>query len=92
MIRIVVDTNILVSALLQPRGFPAEILIEALAGERVQLCVSADIYAEYEEVIRRPRFKRRRLKARFVQSANRLCGSNHRREFARVRIQMTTFS
>jgi len=40
------------------QGFPAEILIEALRGERVQLCVSADIYAEYEEVIRRPRFKR----------------------------------
>ena len=58
MIRIVVDTNVLVSALLQPQGFPAEILIEALRGERVQLCVSADIYAEYEEVIRRPRFKR----------------------------------
>ena len=58
MIRIVVDTNVLVSALLQPQGFPAEILVEALAGERVQHCVSADIYAEYEEVIRRPRFKR----------------------------------
>src|SRR5207302_11408887 len=58
MIRDVVDTNVLVCALLRQQGLPAEIRIEALRGERVQLCVNAHIYAEYEEVIRRPRFKR----------------------------------
>jgi uncharacterized protein len=58
MIRVVLDTNIFISALLQPKGQPAEILLLALQGERVQLCVSAEIYSEYEEVIRRPRFKR----------------------------------
>lgn len=58
MIRVVIDTNILISALLQREGFPAQVLVAALAGATAQLCVSADIYTEYEEVIRRPRFKR----------------------------------
>jgi uncharacterized protein len=57
MIRVVIDTNILVSALLQPEGLPAAVLMLALSG-RVQLCVSDPVFAEYEEVIRRPRFKR----------------------------------
>jgi predicted nucleic acid-binding protein len=30
-----------------------------LAGTTAQLCVSGDIYAEYEEVIQRPKFNRR---------------------------------
>jgi uncharacterized protein len=58
MIRIVLDTNIFISSLLQPQGLPAEVLTLALAGARVRLCVSAEIYSEYEEVIRRPRFRR----------------------------------
>ena len=58
MIRVVLDTNILVSALLQPQGLPARIFLMTLAGTAAQLCVSGDVYAEYEEVIRRPKFKR----------------------------------
>jgi uncharacterized protein len=57
MIRVVLDTNIIVSALLQPLGPPARIYVLAL-GDAIQLCVSAQIYAEYEEVISRPRFQR----------------------------------
>jgi putative PIN family toxin of toxin-antitoxin system len=57
MIRVVIDTNILVSALLQPLGLPAAVLMLALSGE-VQLCVSDAIFAEYNEVIRRPHLKR----------------------------------
>ncbi len=57
MIRVVIDTNILVSALLQPEGLRAAVLMLALSGE-VQLCVSDSVFAEYDEVIRRPRFKR----------------------------------
>jgi putative PIN family toxin of toxin-antitoxin system len=57
MIRVVIDTNVLVSALLQPEGLPAAILILALSG-RVQPCVSDAILAEYDDVIRRPHFKR----------------------------------
>ena len=57
MIRVVLDTNIIVSALLQPLGPSAQILILAL-GDLLQLCMSGSVYAEYEEVISRPRFKR----------------------------------
>ena len=56
MIRIVLDTNILVSALLQPESLPAAVLMLALSGE-VQICVSDAVFAEYDEVIRRPHFK-----------------------------------
>ena len=57
MIRVVLDTNIVVSALLQPLGPPAQVFARALSGS-IQLCVSGSIYAEYEEVISRPRFAR----------------------------------
>jgi putative PIN family toxin of toxin-antitoxin system len=56
MIRVVLDTNIIVSALLQPLGPPAQVLSMALNGS-IQTCVSGSVYAEYEEVIRRPRLK-----------------------------------
>jgi len=58
MIRVVLDTNVLVSALLQPKGFPAQAFLIALAGTTAHLCLSGDIYAEYEEVIQRPKFDR----------------------------------
>jgi uncharacterized protein len=58
MIRVVLDTNILVSALLQPQGLPARTFLMGLAGTTAQLCVSGDVYAEYEEVVRRPKFNR----------------------------------
>ena len=57
MIRVVIDTNILVSALLQPESLPAAVFMLALSGQ-VQLCVSDAVFAEYEDVIRRPRLKR----------------------------------
>jgi uncharacterized protein len=57
MIRVVIDTNILVSALLQPESVPAAVFMPALSGE-VQLCVSEAVFAEYDEVIRRPHLKR----------------------------------
>jgi putative PIN family toxin of toxin-antitoxin system len=57
MIRVVIDTNVLVSALLQPEGLPAAVWMLALSG-RVQPCVSDAVLAEYEDVIRRPHFKR----------------------------------
>jgi uncharacterized protein len=58
MIHIVLDTNILISALLSPQGAPARVLLMALAEPDLQLCVSGAVYAEYDDVIRRPRFRR----------------------------------
>ena len=57
MIRIVLDTNVLVSALLKPNGLPAAVLMLVLSG-KVQLCISETIFSEYEDVLRRPRLKR----------------------------------
>ena len=53
MIRVVLDTNIIVSALLQPLGPPAQVFVRAIGGS-IQLCISGRVYAEYEEVISRP--------------------------------------
>ncbi|MBB6145372.1 putative PIN family toxin of toxin-antitoxin system [Silvibacterium bohemicum] len=58
MTRVVLDTNIVISALLNPRGSPAQVFLSAISEPDVLLCVSGDIFAEYEEVIRRPRFNR----------------------------------
>jgi putative PIN family toxin of toxin-antitoxin system len=56
MNRVVLDTNVVVSALLVPAGIEASVLLLALRGE-VELYVSATILHEYEEVLRRPRLK-----------------------------------
>jgi uncharacterized protein len=58
MIRVVLDTNILISALLSPQGQPAQVFLLTILEPDTQLCVSGDIFAEYDEVIRRPRFHR----------------------------------
>ena len=57
MIRVVLDTNIVLSSLLLPLGPPAKVLYLALRGF-LELCVSGPVYAEYEEVLQRPRFRR----------------------------------
>jgi putative PIN family toxin of toxin-antitoxin system len=58
MIRVVLDTNVVVSALLSPAGPSARIFFTLLQEPDLQFCISADIYAEYDEVIHRPRFQR----------------------------------
>jgi putative PIN family toxin of toxin-antitoxin system len=54
MIRIVLDTNVVVSAMLRSGGLPEAVFNLAMHGE-VQLYVSEPIFAEYEDVLRRPR-------------------------------------
>ena len=56
LLRVVLDTNILVSALLQPKSLPADVLLLALS-KRVQLCLSEAILDEYIDVLYRPRLK-----------------------------------
>jgi len=56
MNRVVLDTNIIVSALLVPAGTQAGILLLALT-DRIALYVSPSVLAEYEEVLRRPRLR-----------------------------------
>jgi predicted nucleic acid-binding protein len=54
MIRVVLDTNVVVSAMLRSGGLPEAVFNLAMGGE-VRCYVSAPIVAEYEEVLRRPR-------------------------------------
>jgi putative PIN family toxin of toxin-antitoxin system len=54
--RLVLDTNVVVSGLLQPKGNPAQVLALVLAGS-VQICYDQRVLAEYAEVLARPRFK-----------------------------------
>lgn len=53
--RIVLDTNVLISAALQPRGLPAQVL-ELIAYGAVELCASSEILDEYRDVFARPKF------------------------------------
>lgn len=57
MIRVVVDTNVLVSALLKEHGAEAAVLF-AVAEKTLRWYVSPPILAEYESVLRRPKFSR----------------------------------
>jgi putative PIN family toxin of toxin-antitoxin system len=55
MIRVVLDTNVLVSALISPFGNEAQAL-DAVQKGRITPCLSPNILAEYAEVLARPKF------------------------------------
>ncbi|MBR0093601.1 MAG: putative toxin-antitoxin system toxin component, PIN family [Lachnospiraceae bacterium] len=52
---VVIDTNIIISALLTPDGRAFRFLADAMDGKHTVL-VSEEIFREYEEVLRRPVF------------------------------------
>jgi uncharacterized protein len=54
-VRVVYDTNVLVSAVLKPGSIPATLVSLALT-QRVHLCLSQPILAEYTTVLHRPKF------------------------------------
>jgi putative PIN family toxin of toxin-antitoxin system len=53
--KIVLDTNVLVSGLLNPHGPPGRI-VQLVAAGQLRLCFDARILSEYHEVILRPLF------------------------------------
>lgn len=55
MIRTVLDTNVLVSALISPFGNEAQAL-DAVQERRITPCLSNSILEEYAEVLARPKF------------------------------------
>lgn len=57
MIRVVLDTNVLVSALLTQEGTEAAVLSRIIEGKLIW-CVSEAVLAEYAAVLERPKFKR----------------------------------
>ena len=56
MKKVILDTNIIVSALISPLGNPAKILSLFFNGE-IQIYYNDDIMAEYEDVLSRPALK-----------------------------------
>jgi putative PIN family toxin of toxin-antitoxin system len=66
-LRLVIDTNILVSAALKPEGLPRTVLVLAMT-RPARLYVSQAILAEYREVLSRREFKiRRGLRQQLLQ-------------------------
>ena len=57
MQRIVIDTNIIVSSLIQ-HGYPNLIIKELFIEQKFQLCVSDELLTEYYEVLARPKFSK----------------------------------
>ena len=53
--KIVLDTNVLVSGLLNPYGAPGQIVQMVAMGE-IALCFDARLLGEYRDVLLRPRF------------------------------------
>ncbi len=54
--KVVLDTNVLVSALINDEGFEAKAL-KLVSSEQIQLCVSDVVLAEYQKVLYRPKLK-----------------------------------
>jgi len=57
MQKIVVDTNILVSALIQ-RGYPYYIITALFSNNDIELCISDELLQEYYDVLKRKRFSK----------------------------------
>jgi uncharacterized protein len=68
MLKVVIDTNVLVSALLKPGSVP-ELVLSLILDDQVLLCLSESIAEEYQEVLEREKFKKlSRKKVRLLLS------------------------
>ena len=56
MLKIVIDTNVVVSALIRPQSTPA-LILSLILQKHCTLCLSDDIFTEYREVLARDKFK-----------------------------------
>ena len=55
MPKIIIDTNVLVSSLIQT-GYPFLIIDFVFSDKRVELCISDDLLKEYADVLTRKKF------------------------------------
>ena len=70
MQKLIIDTNVLVSALIQ-KSYPNFILFNCVLEKRFEVCISHELLEEYFEVISRPKFSKYPdflMKAEFVIS------------------------
>jgi uncharacterized protein len=64
-VRVVLDSNVVVSACLSPQGASATIVELALLGY-FTVCISQEILSEYREVLARPKFSRQQERIKTV--------------------------
>jgi hypothetical protein len=57
MQKIIIDTNVLVSALIQ-RGYPYFIVYNYVLENLVEICISEELFSEYLTVLNRPKFSK----------------------------------
>jgi uncharacterized protein len=57
MQKIIIDTNVIVSSLIQ-QGYPNLIIKDLFIEQKFQLCISNELLAEYYEVLARPKFSK----------------------------------
>ena len=57
MQKIILDTNIVVSALIQ-KSYPHYVVFDYVLNRQAQLCVSHELLDEYRDVLLRPKFSR----------------------------------
>ena len=57
MQKIIIDTNVLISALIQ-KNYPNFILYYYVLDNQVDVCISDDLFQEYLEVLNRPKFSK----------------------------------
>jgi len=68
MQKVIIDTNVIVSSLIQ-KGFPYRIVFDLFLEDKICLCISRTILEEYYEVLIRPKFAQFQdfaIKARIV--------------------------
>ncbi|NJL11698.1 MAG: putative toxin-antitoxin system toxin component, PIN family [Microscillaceae bacterium] len=57
MQKLILDTNVIVSALISS-SIPSKILYELVLTEKVEICLSEEVMAEYVEVLNRDKFSK----------------------------------
>ena len=55
MQKLIIDTNVIVSSLIQ-KSYPYRIVFDLFIGDKIILCISPSLVAEYHEVLERPKF------------------------------------
>ncbi len=57
MQKVIIDTNVIVSALIS-KGIPFKIIYELVLNEKVKICISDELFEEYVDVLNREKFSR----------------------------------
>ena len=57
MQKVVIDTNVIISSLIQ-KSYPFAIVNELFIDDKIQVCISGELMEEYHDVLKREKFAR----------------------------------